>query len=359
MKRSLEIADEERNAKRQRTVEILDKAPEWRKIEDFDYEVCEDGRIRNAVTSRILKAEINGGYARVVLYRNRKTYKRFVHRLVALAFIGAPPPGKLTVNHKNRKTSDNCVDNLEYASQRDQGKHAVATGVKLNSRAVAQYDIQGNLLSQFPSARAAQRATGVQSSEICNVCRNKQDTAGNCIWKYVNPKERSLVDIDPNLPGEQWKSITDFPSYQVSSAGRVRNRRGYVLASQNRNGYLRVFLLNGSIKGRFDVHRLVATAFLPNPTSLPQVDHINENKTDNRVENLRWATRSENTLAAVAVAVNQLTMDGKLIQRFASMKEAAKSIGVRAPNIWRCCNGWRQSCHDSNGNILMLRARTR
>lgn len=84
--------------------------------------------------------------------------------------------------------------------------------------------------------------------------------------------------------------IASHPEYEVSSAGEVR-RGGKVLKGRIQRGYLRLQL------GRHNeqyIHRLVAEAFIPNPENKPEVDHINRVKTDNRIENLRWASRSEN-----------------------------------------------------------------
>lgn len=95
---------------------------------------------------------------------------------------------------------------------------------------------------------------------------------------------------------EIWKDIDGFEGkYQVSSWGRVRNKSGIIVhATLNKKGYLRVWLYK---KGKYlkpRVHRLVATAFIPNPYNLPQVNHKDGNKQNNSYTNLEWVTNRQN-----------------------------------------------------------------
>ena len=93
---------------------------------------------------------------------------------------------------------------------------------------------------------------------------------------------------------EQWKKIDGYDNYSVSDMGRVRNDvTGTVLkCSLDTYGYQKVMLYPE--KKMMRVHRLVAIAFIPNPGNLPQVNHRNEDKTDNRVDNLEWCTAEYN-----------------------------------------------------------------
>lgn len=96
---------------------------------------------------------------------------------------------------------------------------------------------------------------------------------------------------------EFWRDIKGYEGlYQVSNVGQVRSLRSNKILKPRNNGggYLQVKLCKNGKEKFFYVHRLVAEAFLPNEDELPEVDHINNDKTDNRVANLQWISKVEN-----------------------------------------------------------------
>lgn len=130
-----------------------------------------------------------------------------------------------------------------------------------------------------------------------------------------NPVKRSLkslmrqafgieyaVDIIPDLPGESWEPLDPKGKYRVSSCGRVKsyNRTETFLMKQtpNQKGYLRVDL-SAIGYGNCVVHKLVGLAFIPNddPTVKTTIDHIDENKRNNNMSNLRWLSQGDNVRA--------------------------------------------------------------
>lgn len=163
---------------------------------------------------------------------------------------------------------------------------------------------------------------------------------------------------------EIWKDIKGYEGlYEVSNMGRVRslnyNHTSEVKelkGRKNRDGYLYVILWKDRKPQRKRVHRLVAEAFISNPEGLPCINHRDEVKTNNRVDNLEWCTvaynleYSGNTKKMIAAAneatkkpILQYTKDGLFLQEFESIMEAERQTGIAQQNISACCNGNRKS----------------
>lgn len=102
---------------------------------------------------------------------------------------------------------------------------------------------------------------------------------------------------------EIWKEIPGYPKYEVSNLGSIRRKvsEKNIKPYPGLRGYLTVLLYNSKKKKRFYSHRLVAIAFLENPLNLPQVNHKDGNKHNNKVSNLEWVTPGGNNLHAYRV----------------------------------------------------------
>ena len=241
----------------------------------------------------------------------------------------------------------------------------------INTYAVDVFTLEGQFIGNWASKMNATKDLGIKS--ICNIgscLSGKRPNAQGYIWKYHPTK----VDI---LEGEIWKPAVGFENlYAVSNFGRVAStqfhgKRSFSIMKQSTMplNYKTVKLRDwkkGYVKS-YPVHRLVAETFLPNPENKPQVDHIDTNPANNRIDNLRWVTNLENqrnplTLKHLQSAITlhnksaahkieiqeslghpilQYDRQGNFLQEFPSMSEAAKVLGTTACCIKRVCDGER------------------
>lgn len=259
-----------------------------------NYYIYDNGDVENINTGKILKGSIGEhGYKYYRLSKNNTKKMFHAHRLVAEAFIDNPDNLPI-VNHIDGNKLNNNVDNLEWVTQSDNMAHAHAN-------------------------------------------------------KLIKEREKSEYFLE-NLSGEEWKKIPGYENYSVSTFGRIKNDKTNLLLKKSLVcGYHKIRLSkNGKVKD-FIVHHLIYQVF-NDLEEIPKgyvIDHIDANKINNNLNNLRLITLSENVLSALYTTktnstckkVIQMDKKGNYIATFNSCSEAARQLNLDSSTISKVCRG--------------------
>ena len=166
-----------------------------------------------------------------------------------------------------------------------------------------------------------------------------------------NLKEKECEDIDGVI-------LPDFPGYIITRDGQVYSKyfNRYLILNQKSHGYLKLKLveIKDSVKTHvcISVHRLVAMAHIPNPESLPIVNHKDGDKLNNHSDNLEWVTRTRNAEHALEIGlvnpkqteVIQYSLDGDFIKKYESVREATESLNCCTSSVHAACTGRNKTC---------------
>ena len=156
---------------------------------------------------------------------------------------------------------------------------------------------------------------------------------------------------------EEWKSITDFENYEVSTWGNIRNIvTNKVLKSCVKSGYYHVSLVNNKIKNKirksFKTHRLVALAFIPNPENKSDVNHKDKNKLNNHLSNLEWNTRKENNIHRCKNITIKSNKNKPLFRVDSTSKEKLEHYeSIEEAGVWALNNNLTKTSHNGRNAI--------
>ena len=135
--------------------------------------------------------------------------------------------------------------------------------------------------------------------------------------------------------------------YAITSCGKVWSYRAqkFLKPTKGTCGYLIIVLHKNGERKTCLIHRLVAEAYIPNPENKTDVNHKNEIKTDNYVNNLEWTTHKENMYyGTLKVRITKPVYCEELDKYFPSINEAAHQLGIDQGSISKCCRGNRKTC---------------
>jgi len=282
---NVEISDEDINV----------HVEEWKLVKGYtNYHISSFGRFKNG--NRICKGVVRkDGYYYYSLTKDKKTVTKQAHRLVAEHFI-PNRENKREVNHRGKKT-DNRVCMLEWVTGKENMQHAAIFRAETRKRRkiIALNPDNKEEVDSYETLTEAVKHVGNK----INLCRvlNTSEIYKGCLWISEEKKKDDTI-----IEGERWVKSKDsiypelnkYKSYKISDYGRVKCGNGQFKYVETKTGRAIVQLTHSKETKHFSVHKLVLMAFnVPNPENKETVDHIDSDCMNNRLSNLRWATRKE------------------------------------------------------------------
>ena len=148
---------------------------------------------------------------------------------------------------------------------------------------------------------------------------------------------------------KEWRTIVKYPNYEVSRDGQVRNKttKRLKVFTDNGHGYLRTNFFKDNKVITVYLHRIIADSFIDNPSNLPEVNHIDGDKTNNSLDNLEWCTSSGNALHKMYVLSRGNCKPVECVETkvvYPSTMIAEQRTGCNHRHISNCCRGKRITC---------------
>ena len=251
--------------------------------QETNYTITEEGTITNTKTGRVLTGTLaRNEYPTVQLSLNGKVYSKMIHRLVAEYFCPNPNNYPI-VHHKDENKLNYHADNLAWVDN---------------------------------------------SINMSSVTSRKERS---------KPKS---VELNKILDNEEWKPIQNYPDFLINEKGVIVNQKTKKqIAQSDRNGYRRAYLRNDEGRSIFSVHKLVYETFVDPIPENTLIDHIDGNRANNNISNLRLVSQSENMYNAMRnghscqVPVLQYTKEGEFVKEYPNIQAAADALNVSHPAI--------------------------
>lgn len=346
----------------------------WKEIPDKEnYMISEYGHILSLkrVSPQILKTfDKSDGTKFVKLSENDEEDHNFVHYLVAETFLQDQKKGNKYVIHigdkkynhysnlKWVKNLNGDIDELEWRQLEKFPKYSISENGDIKSH-----------VHKIPKIIERSSRDWIQiydEKEIGHLKLREELTAMAFLenkngYKYVvhidgDNKNRHYTNLQwceyPEIPkddGLDWRPIKGFKEYFINIRGEIKSfQKGkpYILNPHICTaGYFVVSLYSSGSQHVLKVHKLMALTYLPNPENKPVVDHIDRNKLNNNLSNLRWVTYKENSAnrneySGVAKEIAQIDYEGNIVRIFSSAAEATKVMNIKIKDkIPRCARG--------------------
>ena len=279
------------------------KSEQWVDVKGYEnlYRISSMGRIQNQ--RGITQGALNrNGLLRHPLYKNGTMKSYYVHKLVAIHFI-PNEQNKPYVVHTGHKT-DNRHNQLMWSTHKE-GAHHTKYKIQHYTRSVCQIDIDTNQVIKIYNALSDVKKDGFTLSRVSACARGESKSHKRYRWEF-NDNDNERVQRMKRLQtetieDEKWANLKDcndetlnkYVNYAISDHGRVKNIKTGRLGSTREDQ--RVTLHDNGKARQFQLSRVMLLGFnVPNPENKPEIDHIDSNWKNNKLDNLRWVTTKEN-----------------------------------------------------------------
>jgi hypothetical protein len=336
----------------------------WKDIIGYEarYKVSTSGRVYSKAHNALFKKSIKAKYYTVKLRdANNKAKMYRINILVAKHFIYNPNNCDIAHHIDHNKLNNNYI-NLQWTTL--SGNRRAYLKMLLES-SILQYDSNENIIKRWNNIGEILEENKKYSKKKLLFClKGNCDEVYEYIWKYENDfidreTKQILNNFDYTIKDdEEFKTIVpikgkNYNNYEVSKYGKVRNVRTNEILTVNitSSGYFFVSLIPEGEEEKTIVqriHRLMAYTFLDKPNDKNYVNHKDENKLNNNLENLEWMTNRENIIYSTGRKVNQIDIKtNKVIDTFNSLSLAAEQFKRKngAIAINRVCRKIRKTTY--------------
>lgn len=301
----------------------LDKTKKWKPIRGYEefYKISEYGDIYSVRLNKMIIPNKCKGYYSTGVKKDKIRKKKFIHTLVYISFKNKDVEEGKVIDHIDRNKTNNHIDNLREVTPSINSQNV---GKKIqNFEKIMQYTKTQELIKEWYSIKEVIKANPNYSKDyIIHCCVGSKKSAYGFVWKYKDyiykPKNFYEIKTDDERT---------YSNYKINKEGIIINQSGKRMR-YTINDYYYVSLISDCGKNKsFYVHRLIALTFILNPNNKPMVNHIDENKLNNSIENLEWATCKENNNHSNAKKVQQIDIKtGNIINTYNSITLAFESL---------------------------------
>jgi hypothetical protein len=309
-------------------------------IPGYEKYMCnEKGDVYSTKTNKMMTQCLSGnGYFTVYIEKKNLT----IHSLVAKTHIYCPL-NKVEVNHKDGNKKNNHISNLEWCDSSENKKHARETGLsRYRSKKVQMLDDNKNVLKEFSSIKDALIHANIKSNCSISKAIKGNHRSGGYYWAYSENVE--------TVDATGWLSPHNYTKYLVGKCGRIYSKKFKQLLKPTKNHKVDVISDDGKHQQLF-ISKFVMNTYFPNTHKKNIfVKHKNGDRSDNRVINLEWSTRSDICNQSVALgkgkkirSVCKYDLNGKLLKIYKSISDATKDVKCCQSIIGASCRERRKT----------------